>query len=103
MEHAAVALRKIVADSLRRMHGEETALLAWPLACGATVAERTRALRIANGVLQVEVPDAGWRSELQALAPRYVALLSQYAAGHIKRIEFVVAGPKPTAVPHTRK
>jgi hypothetical protein len=38
----------------------------------------------------VEVPDWGWRAELQALAPQYLAVINRYVAESVKRIEFVV-------------
>jgi hypothetical protein len=88
MNHAGAGIEKIVVDSLRRVPADEAPLLAWPLACGHGVAERTRALDCAQGVLRVEVPDVGWRNELQTLAPRYVAAINRYAS--VKRIEFVV-------------
>ena len=43
-----------------------------------------------QGILRVEVADAGWRRELVSLAPRYVALINKYSATSVKRIEFVV-------------
>lgn len=91
LEQAAEGLEKLVADSLR--HASDTALLAWPLACGSAVAERTRALGFADGVLRVEVADAGWKSELQALAPRYLAVMNRYTREQVRRIEFVVVCP----------
>jgi hypothetical protein len=65
-------------------------MLAWPLVCGSRVAERTRALDFFQAVLRVEVPDAGWKRELQDLAPRYVAALNRYSIQKIKSIEFVI-------------
>ena len=65
-------------------------MLAWPLACGSAVAARTRAFDFANGILRVEVPDAGWRAELQRLAPQYLAVINRYAARDIRRIEFFI-------------
>ena len=50
----------------------------------------TRALGFADGILRVEVADAGWRRELANLAPRYLALVNKYSAIAVKRIEFVV-------------
>ncbi|MGI9103873.1 MAG: DUF721 domain-containing protein [Terriglobales bacterium] len=90
MEHARDTLQKIVADAIRRAPAEEVPLLAWPLACGATVAARTKALNYSDGVLRVQVPDAAWRCELVGLLPHYLATLNQFA--RIKRVEFVVAG-----------
>ena len=90
MEHAAAVLEKIVTNSLRRAPQGEAPVLAWPLVCGSVVAERTRALEFANCVLRVEVPDAGWKREIQGLAPRYLAALNRYAGQKVERIEFVI-------------
>ena len=93
MEHVAVGLEKIVASGLRRAPSGEGPVLAWPLACGHAVAERTTAVNFVDGVLQVRVPDAGWRAELQALAPQYLAVLNRYVAESVKKVEFVVKEP----------
>jgi hypothetical protein len=65
-------------------------MLAWPVACGSSVADRTRALSFSEGILRVEVSDAGWQRELTHLAPRYLALVNKYSATPVNRIEFVV-------------
>jgi len=91
MEHVAFGLEKIVASGLRRAPAREGPVLAWPLACGQGVAARTKALDFGEGVLRVEVPDAGWRAELQSLAPQYLAVINRYVAEGVKRIDFVVA------------
>ncbi len=90
MEQAGAGLEKIVVNSLRHVPQGEAPLLAWPLVCGSVVAERTRALDFADAVLRVDVPDAGWKRELQSLAPRYVAALNRYAGQRVERIEFVI-------------
>jgi hypothetical protein len=90
MEQVGPGLEKIVAVSLRRAPVGQGPLLAWALACGHAVAVRTRALDFAQGILRVEVPDWGWRAELQALAPQYLAVINRYVAESVKRIEFVV-------------
>jgi hypothetical protein len=91
LEQARAGLDKIVADSLRRVPKEQAPVMAWPLVCGSAVAERTRAAEFAGGILRVEVADAGWKHELQALAPRYLAAMNQYVGRAVQRIEFVVA------------
>jgi len=83
-------LEAIVARALHRAPASESALLAWPVACGSKVADRTRALSFSDGILHVEVADAGWRRELISLAPRYLALINRYSSVSVKRIEFVV-------------
>ena len=90
MEQVGAGLEKIVAGSLRRAPVGQGPVLAWSLACGHAVAARTRALDFAQGILRVEVPDWGWRAELQALAPQYLAVINRYVAESVKRIEFVV-------------
>jgi predicted nucleic acid-binding Zn ribbon protein len=94
MQPAGTGLEKVVARSLRKAPAGQAPLLAWQLACGSAVAERTRALDFANGILRVEVPDPGWRRELQALAARYVAIVNRYVAEDVTRIDFVVAERK---------
>ena len=90
MNRASPGLETIIAKALQRAPANESALLAWPVACGSAVADRTRALSFSDGILRVEVADGAWQRELASLAPRYVALINKYSATPVKRIEFVV-------------
>ena len=90
MNRASPGLETIIAKALQRAPANESALLAWPVACGSAVADRTRALSFSDGILRVEVADGAWQRELASLAPRYVALINKYSATAVKRIEFVV-------------
>jgi hypothetical protein len=92
MEQAGLGIEKIVAASLRRAPAGTGPILAWPVACGQAVAARTAALEFADGILRVEVPDAGWRVELRSLAPQYLAVINRYTRSSVRRIEFVVSG-----------
>jgi len=92
--HPGAGLEKVVARSLRKAPLGQAPVLAWPLACGSAVAERTRALDFSKGVLRVEVADPGWKRELQALAPRYLAVINRYVGDPVNRIEFSVAAKK---------
>jgi len=91
VEQAGSDLEKIVARSLRQVPPSQAPLMAWPVVCGSAVAERTRAVHFQDGVLRVEVADAGWKAELQALAPRYLAAINRYTSQIVRRIEFVIA------------
>jgi hypothetical protein len=93
LERAAFGLEKLVADSLRHAPPSHVPVLAWPLACGSGVAERTSARDFAAGVLRVEVPDGGWKKELLHLVPRYLATLNRYSGQKVEQIEFVVRKP----------
>jgi hypothetical protein len=90
LEQAGAGLEKILIGSLRRVPQAEAPLLAWPLVCGSVVAERTRAVEFNDAVLRVEVPNAGWKREMQNLAPRYLAALNRYAGQKVERIEFII-------------
>jgi hypothetical protein len=92
LERAASRLESIVAKALHLAPAQESPLLAWPVACGSAVAERTRAVIFSAGILRVEVADVGWRRELSSLAPRYLAAINRYSATPVRRIEFVVKG-----------
>jgi len=94
LQQAGSHLEKIVAQSLRQAPRGEAPLMAWPVVCGSAVAERTRALTFLDGVLRVAVPDAGWKSELQTLAPRYLTAINRYTVEMVRRIEFVVTRPE---------
>ncbi len=99
MELAGPDLERIVARSLRHVPPADAPLLAWPVVCGSAVAERTRALTFQDGVLRVEVADAGWRSELQVLAPRYLASINRFTSEIVRRIEFVISDPPASNQP----
>lgn len=90
LNRASNGLENIVANALHRAPAAESAILAWPVVCGSAVADRTSALRFADGILYVEVADAGWRRELTSLAPRYLVAINRYSAVSVKRIEFLV-------------
>jgi hypothetical protein len=99
LEHAGPALEKIVAGGLRRVQSGQGPIVAWPLVCGTAVAQRTRALDFADGVLQVEVPDTGWRNELRILGSQYLAVMNRYVSVPVRRIEFVVSGSVQKVIP----
>ncbi len=92
MQPAGPTLRKIFADTIRREAGDDAPMLAWPLACGAKVAEKTTAIGYADGVLTVEVVDAAWQQQLQGLYPQYLAALKPISVQPVKAIKFVVKG-----------
>ena len=98
MEQAGAGLEKIVIGSLRRVPQGNAPLLAWPLVCGSAVAQRTQAVDFADAILRVEVPDAGWKREMQNLAPRYVAAMNRYAGQKVERIEFVISTENPGVI-----
>lgn len=91
MQSARLDLQKLSASVLAGLPIEEAAVLAWPLVCGSAVAERTQAVSFDGRALKVRVPDAGWRSELEAFSVTYSERLSKLLGASVSRIEYQVA------------
>ena len=91
MEHIRQALQQLVVDAVRRAPAEDVPLLAWPLACGSAVSEKTRALNFADGELTVQVPDAAWRVQMLNLTGEYLQQLRDITSGRVQRLRFVLA------------
>jgi hypothetical protein len=89
MEHARSGLRNIMKELLRTRPPEEAVVLAWPVVCGKEVAARTRAVSFMDGKLTVEVPDARWRSQLAAFAPKYVGSFTELLGPVVREVRFV--------------
>jgi predicted nucleic acid-binding Zn ribbon protein len=94
MEQASGILRRImanaVAQTLKHLPPEELPQAAWDFAAGPAVAEKTRVVGCEAQTLRVEVADANWRAQLEAMAPQYVARLRPYLA--VERIAFEIPG-----------
>ena len=86
MQNARSTLKKIFAEKVCSKAGDEAPLLAWPVVCGAAVAEKTRALSFVDGILVVAVPDVVWRNQLQQMYPQYLAGLNQVSRLRVQNI-----------------
>jgi predicted nucleic acid-binding Zn ribbon protein len=91
VEPVRTGLRNIMSELLRTRPAEEAVVLAWPVVCGKDVATRTQAANFSEGVLTVDVPDANWRAQLAAFAPRYVSGFSELLGPVVKKMRFRVA------------
>jgi len=89
MEDIASGLQHIKASLLRGCDPKEAPAIAWPMVCGTRVAEKAEVHDFENGVLTIIVPDAGWRSELADLAPRYLVALNKISPVKIEKLVFI--------------
>jgi predicted nucleic acid-binding Zn ribbon protein len=68
---------------------EQSAVARWPELVGPEIAARSRALRIRDGVLYVQVTSAAWSQELRFLKERFLAgYAAALAPGLVKDIRF---------------
>jgi hypothetical protein len=90
MEQTRAGLAQIMGELLRNAPSSDAPVFAWPAVCGFGVAGRTRPLLFTGGVLRVEVPDTGWRTQLMELERRYVRAFEVLLGnGSVQRIEFI--------------
>ncbi|HWC17287.1 MAG TPA: DciA family protein [Terriglobales bacterium] len=90
MQSARRDLQSLASRIFKEAPNEEAVLLAWPLACGSAVAERTRAINFQDGVLRVQVPDRGWQSQLEAFSAHYCHKISELLGVKVDRISYEV-------------
>jgi hypothetical protein len=95
MQSTRQNLQSLAARVLKNTAPEEAVLLAWPLVCGSSVAERATAIRFENGTLSVCVPDRGWQSQLYDFSAQYSEKLSRLTGVVVERIRYEVAGAEP--------
>lgn len=88
MQSARQDLNSLAARVLKNTPPEEAVVLAWPLACGSAVADRTRAFSYQNGILWVRVPDRSWQSQLEDFSPHYKAKILQLTGVNVERIRY---------------
>lgn len=90
MEQIRNSLQQILIDAVRRAPAEDLPVLAWPLACGSAVAEKTRAVAFRAGELVIQVPDGAWRTQLLGLSGEYLRQLKDITQGRVERLRFVL-------------
>jgi len=102
LQRVRSGLHKIAADILSRLPLDEAVIAAWPLACGASVAKRTKALDLNAGKLRVLVPDAGWRGQLSDFSAQYASTLNAIVRSRaVEKIEYVLKA-EPTSAAESK-
>ncbi len=81
-------LTALAARVLKDAPPEEAVVLAWPLVCGSTIAQRAHAFEYQNGILRVRVPDRSWQAQLDDFSPQYKAKIRLLTGIDVKRIRY---------------
>lgn len=88
MQSARHHLNALAARVFKDVPAEEAVVLAWPLACGSTIAQRTQAFAYQNGILRVRVPDRSWQMQLEDFSPQYKAKILMLTGINVERIRY---------------
>ncbi len=92
---------EILRGALRRLKRPEQPLdwlvAVWPLVVGKRLAERTRPLACAAGVLEIAVAGAAWREQLAEMTESLRGQINRWWGGELVRQVKLV--PVPTTLP----
>jgi len=100
MEQVGSTLQRIMAQTLQRLPAEQLPQAAWDFAAGRVVAEKTRVVAFEREILTVEVPDATWHTQLEAMRSQLLRRLSQVM--RVEGVQFSLARPRSGARPSSR-
>ncbi|MGA8073938.1 MAG: DUF721 domain-containing protein [Candidatus Acidiferrales bacterium] len=99
-------IAEILGPALRRAGRRGSAMSwlagAWPVIVGAKLGERTRPLRLAEGVLDVTVKGKEWRAELEGVAAEFAGRVNAAWGGSlVSQVRFATARPAGRRVPRS--
>jgi hypothetical protein len=90
MEGMRVLLRGSLSKTLRAMPDQDRLAAAWPVACGAAMAERGRVVGYADEVVRVIVADAAWLQQMRSMSGVLQRELAKIAGVAVVGIHFEV-------------
>ncbi len=88
MERMRDVLKQNLGRSLQNMSSLDRLEAAWPVACGKQLAARGRIMSYENGVLQVEVSDPAWLSQMNSMCSVLERELARIAGVRVSAIHF---------------
>jgi len=75
--------------------GDRAPLLLWPLAAGASLAARARAVRVEQNVLCIEVDDPDWLRQFISLRGELLQRVNTHLVSHrLRDLRFFLAPPR---------
>lgn len=92
MEGMRTLLRGALGKSLSGMLEEDRLAAAWPVACGAAMAERGEIAGYSEGVVRVIVSDAAWMQQMRSMGEVLQRELGKISGVAVTGIHFEVRG-----------
>ncbi len=83
-------LKGALGRSLRGLQEEDRLAAAWPVACGAAMAERGAVVGYADGVVRVEVADEAWLRQMMSMRGQLAGELARAAGVKVTEIHFEI-------------
>ncbi len=83
-------LNTCLARSLEALTEEDKLAAAWPVACGAIVAQRGAVIGYADGVVQLQVVDEVWMLQMISMRGRLARDMGRIAGVKVSEIHFVM-------------
>ena len=83
-------LRGSLARTLEGMGEEDRLAAAWTVACGAAMAGRGEIVGFRDGVVRIEVADAVWLRQMNALRSTLERELARISGVKVKAIDFAL-------------
>ncbi len=88
MERMRDVLKQNLGRSLQNMSSLDRLEAAWPVACGKQLAARGRIMSYEDGVIQVEVSDPAWLSQMNSMRSVLERELARIAGVRVSAIHF---------------
>jgi hypothetical protein len=92
METIRELLQKGLVTSLNALPEEDLFALAWPVACGPTMARRGEVVQYKEGVVRVLVTDHAWAQQMKSTSGVLQSKLALITGMPVTRIHFEVRG-----------
>ncbi|MEO6911400.1 MAG: DciA family protein [Edaphobacter sp.] len=83
-------LRNSLRHSLQTIGEEDRLATAWPVACGKAMATRGTVVGYADGVVLIEVVDAGWLRQMMSIQGQLAGEMGRIAGVTVRGIHFKV-------------
>jgi hypothetical protein len=81
-------LKGSLARSLRALRDEDRLAAAWPVTCGALMAEHGTVLGYNDGVVRVQVQDGPWMRQMISMRQQLEPELARIAGVRVTKIHF---------------
>lgn len=85
-------LRRSLGRSLETMREEDRLAVAWPVACGKTMANHGTIAGFSAGILLIEIAEGPWARQMISMQSQLAAEVGRISGVPVRSIQFAVKG-----------